>query len=132
MCVFCEIVKGNIPSKKVYEDDDILAILDISQTTKGHTLVMPKKHCDNFLEMDNEDYKNLMGKVQQIASKVVKKLDAKGCNILINTNEVAGQSVMHTHVHIIPRYDSNDSISISFKENKFDLDQILNEINGQV
>ena len=104
MCVFCEIIKGNIPSKKVYEDDDTLAILDISQTTKGHTLVMPKKHVDNFLLMDNEEYQQLMGKVQKLADKIVSKLDAKGCNVLINTNEVAGQSVMHFHVHVIPRY----------------------------
>ena len=60
MCVFCEIIKGNIPSRKVYEDEDILAILDISQTTRGHTLVMPKKHSSNFMEMDNSDYQKLM------------------------------------------------------------------------
>lgn len=129
MCIFCEIIQGNIPSKKIYEDDDILAILDISQTTKGHTLVMPKKHYDNFLEMPNEEYKKLMGKVQEIAKKVIGSLDAKGCNILINTNEVAGQSVNHIHVHIIPRYAENDSIKIEFKENSLDLDEILNQIN---
>ncbi|MBR4470352.1 MAG: HIT family protein [Erysipelotrichaceae bacterium] len=130
MCVFCEIIKGNIPSKKVYEDDQILAILDISQTTKGHTLVMPKKHYENFLEMPSDEFGQLMSKVQEVAEKVTKALDAKGCNILINTNEVAGQSVMHTHVHIIPRYDENDTISVKFSENKFDLDEILNQINA--
>ena len=130
MCVFCEIIKGNIPSKKVYEDDQILAILDISQTTKGHTLVMPKKHYENFLEMPSNEFGQLMSKVQEVAEKVTKALDAKGCNILINTNEVAGQSVMHTHVHIIPRYDENDTISVKFSENKFDLDEILNQINA--
>ena len=63
MCVFCEIIAGNIPGKKVYEDDDVLAILDISQTTKGHTLVMPKKHYDNFLQMPEDEYANLMKKL---------------------------------------------------------------------
>ena len=128
MCVFCSIIKGDIPSKKVYEDDDTLAILDISQTTIGHTLVMPKKHYNNFLEMPKEEFADLMEKTQTIAKQVVENLDAKGCNILINTNEVAGQSVMHTHVHIIPRYDENDTISIAFNENKFDLDEVLNKI----
>lgn len=128
MCVFCSIIKGDIPSKKVYEDDDTLAILDISQTTCGHTLVMPKKHYENFLEMPKEEFADLMAKTQAIAKQVVENLDAKGCNILINTNEVAGQSVMHTHVHIIPRYDENDTISIAFNENKFDLDEVLNKI----
>jgi histidine triad (HIT) family protein len=129
MCVFCEIIKGNIPSKKVYEDDSFLAILDISQTSKGHTLVMPKKHYENFLEMPVNEFEALMGKTKEVAEKVVKNLNAKGCNILINTNEVAGQSVMHTHVHIIPRYDENDTICISFSENSFDLDEVLKEIN---
>ena len=130
MCIFCSIIEGNIPSKKVYEDENVLAILDISQTTKGHTLVMPKKHYDNFLEMPADEFASLMAKTREIAAQVVENLDAKGCNILINTNEVAGQSVMHTHVHIIPRYDENDTVSFSFRENQFDLDQILNQIKG--
>lgn len=129
MCIFCEIIAGTIPSKKVYEDDKVLAILDIAQTTKGHTLVIPKKHSDNFLQMDNDEFKDLMSKTQNIAKKLENKLNAKGFNILINTNEVSGQTVMHTHTHIIPRYDENDSIDIKFKENKFDLDEILTQIN---
>ena len=131
MCVFCDIISGNIPSSKVYEDDDALAILDLSQTTRGHTLVMPKKHYENFLEMPNDEYMNLMGKVQLITDKVVKNLKAKGCNILINTNEIAGQTIMHTHVHIIPRYGVKDTIIFKFTENKYDLDSIAKEINSQ-
>lgn len=129
MCVFCEIVKGNIPSSKVYEDDNYLAILDLSQTTLGHTLVMPKKHYDNFLEMPEDEAKELMGVVHKVANKVVSNLNASGCNILNNTNEVSGQTVMHTHVHIIPRYTASDSIKIEFKENKFNLDDVLAKIN---
>ena len=129
MCIFCSIIKGDIPSKKVYEDEDTLAILDISQTTEGHTLVMPKKHYDNFLAMPTDEFGRLMEKTKEIAAKVIKNLNAKGCNILINTNEVAGQSVMHTPVHIIPRYDENDTIRISFTENQSDLDEILKKIN---
>ncbi|MBQ3295174.1 MAG: HIT family protein [Erysipelotrichaceae bacterium] len=129
MCVFCEIIAGNIPSKKVYEDDETLAILDISQTTKGHTLVMPKKHYDNFLEMPSDEYGKLMEKTQSVAKKLMKNLEAKGCNILINTNEIAGQSVMHTHVHIIPRYDVSDTIKFIFTENESDLDKVLQQIS---
>ena len=128
MCIFCDIVEGKIPSKKVYEDDSLLAILDISQTTKGHTLVMPKKHYDNFLEMPKEEYQILMGKVQDLSKDITTKLNATGCNVLINTNPSAGQTVMHTHVHIIPRYDDSDSIKITFSENKYDLDEVLNQI----
>lgn len=129
MCVFCEIVKGNIPSSKVYEDDNYLAILDLSQTTLGHTLVMPKKHYDNLLEMPENEAKELMGVTQCVAKKIINNLNASGCNILNNTNEVAGQTVMHTHIHIIPRYTSSDSIKIEFKENKFNLDEVLSKIN---
>jgi len=130
MCVFCEIVKGNIPSSKVYEDDEVLAILDISQTTKGHTLVMPKKHYENFLQMPENEYASLMAKVQKVTKLVTNKLNANGVNILINTNEVAGQTVNHTHVHIIPRYDEKDTIKVEFSENKFDLNEVLNQIKA--
>lgn len=129
MCIFCEIINGNIPSSKVYEDDDVLAILDLSQTTKGHTLVMPKKHYQNILEIPQDELANLIIKVQEIAKKVTANLGAKGFNILVNTNEVAGQSVMHLHVHIIPRYDENDTIEIKTYENKFDLSKVLEDIN---
>lgn len=129
MCIFCEIIKGNIPSTKVYEDDEVLAILDISQTTYGHTLVMPKKHYENFLLMPNEEYASLMAKAQIIANKLQNKLDCKGMNLLINTNEIAGQTVMHTHVHLIPRYDEKDTVEFKFNENKFDLNEIANKLN---
>lgn len=128
MCIFCEIIKGNIPSKKIYEDDDILAILDISQTTKGHTLVMPKEHYDNILECPKETAAKLINVAQDLSKEITTNLDAKGFNLLVNTNEVAGQSVNHLHLHIIPRYDENDTIKVEFKENKFDLDYIQNEI----
>ena len=129
MCLFCKIIAGEIPSAKVYEDDGILAILDIAQTTKGHTLVMPKKHYENVLEMPENEFAALMAKAQELAQKIVTNLDANGVNILINTNEAAGQTIPHAHVHIIPRYDGNDSIQISFGENRYDLAEIVAEIN---
>ena len=129
MCVFCKIIDGAIPSSKVYEDDEVLAILDLSQTTKGHTIVMPKKHYANMLEIPTDEFASLMGKVKTIAQLLVTKLSANGCNILINTNESAGQTVMHLHVHIIPRFDETDGINIEFKENpNADLAAVLKEI----
>ena len=130
MCVFCEIVKGNIPSRKVYEDDEILAILDIAQTTKGHTLVMPKKHYTDIYEADPEILKKLIVKVQELGKMICKNLGAQGSNILVNTDEVAGQSVHHLHFHIIPRYYKDDSIKIEFTENSLDLDEVLSQIKG--
>ena len=130
MCVFCEIIKGNIPSRKVYEDDDIIAILDIAQTTYGHTLVMPKKHYQDIETVDPEILQKLILKVQEMAKKISTNLKAEGHNILVNTNEVSGQTVHHLHFHIIPRYTVNDSIKIEFSENKYDLDEVLAKING--
>ena len=128
MCIFCDIIEGKIPSKVVYEDENTLAILDISQTTKGHTLVMSKKHYDNFMQMPADEFADLMKKAQNVANNVVGKLNANGCNVLINTNEIAGQTVMHTHVHIIPRYDENDTVDFKFSTNEFDLDEILKQV----
>ena len=128
MCVFCEIIKGNIPSSKVYEDDRVLAILDLSQTTKGHTLVMPKKHYEDLSAIPSDELMDLMSKVQMIAKHLEKVLNAKGYNILINKGEVAGQTMMHLHVHIIPRYSEDDTIKIEFSENKFDLNSLSKKV----
>ena len=116
-CIFCKIVKGDIPSHVVYEDDDVLAFLDISQTTKGHTLVVPKKHYDNFLSTPQEVMHKVMDVAQRIGQAQIMMLGAKGVNILSNVNKEAGQSVYHFHVHVIPRYAKNEGIEITMKEN---------------
>ena len=116
-CLFCKIVAGEIPSSKVYEDDDVLAFLDISQTTVGHTLVIPKKHYDNFLDTPKEIMHKVMDVAQRIGQAQIMMLGAKGVNILSNINKEAGQSIIHFHVHVIPRYISNEGFQITMKEN---------------
>jgi len=131
MCIFCKIVNNELPSYKVYEDDEFLAILDIAQTTDGHTLVFPKKHIVDIFEIDDETLSKLIILTKKLSDKVVTKMNATGLNLLNNTNESAGQSVHHIHFHIIPRYDENDEVTISFnRKSKFDLEEILNKING--
>ena len=129
-CIFCKIIAGEIPSTKVYEDDDVVAFLDITQTTKGHTLVVPKKHYRNILAMTAEESAELFSKVPQIASKLVDKLHAKGMNILQNNEEIAGQTVFHTHIHLIPRYDENDGFIAKYTAHDYDLAEIAKQING--
>lgn len=102
--VFCKIIDGEIPSHVVYEDNDVIAILDISQVTKGHTLVIPKKHYDTFLATPNDIMHKVMDVAQKIGQVMIDRLHAKGVNILTNCYEAAGQSVPHFHVHVIPRY----------------------------
>ena len=130
MCIFCKIVDGAIPSKKVYEDENVLAILDISQATVGHTLVIPKKHFDNLLDVDNETYQYVMIGAKRVAKILNDKLNLEGFNIINNCGEVAGQSVMHFHVHVVPRYKNDDFKIINVDHSKdVDLDDILNKIN---
>ena len=119
-CIFCKIVRGEIPCYKVYEDDEVLAFLDISQTTKGHTLVIPKEHFQNMLYCPKDLLAKVMGVAPHIAQAQVASLGANGVNVLINTNEVAGQTVMHFHVHVIPRYSGEDCLRLEFLSNKID------------
>ena len=130
-CIFCKIVQKEIPGKIIYEDDVCLAFLDLSQTTDGHTLVIPKKHYKNILEVNDETLTHLIVVTKKLANKIVKNLNANGVNILTNANEIAGQTVMHFHIHIIPRYNQDDKIEINFtdRSNDVNLDLILNEIN---
>lgn len=116
MCVFCKIVNGEIPSYKVYEDETFLAFLDISQASVGHTLVVPKKHYDNLLEADEETIGKLFKLATALAKQITKNLEVAGFNILNNNGTVAGQSVHHLHVHILPRYE-NDAIVMKFTQN---------------
>lgn len=119
--VFCKIIKGEIPSYKLYEDNDVLAILDISQVTKGHALVISKKHYNNFLCVPQKEMHKVMDVAQKIGQVEIKMLGAKGVNILTNCYEAAGQSVPHFHVHVIPRYGDNEGFVLEMKENKEDL-----------
>lgn len=115
--VFCKIIDGEIPCYKLYEDNDVLAFLDISQVTKGHALVVPKKHYDNFLATPQEVMHKVMDIAQKIGQVEIKLLGAKGVNILTNCYEAAGQTVKHFHVHVIPRYGNQEGFILEMKQN---------------
>ena len=126
MFIFCSIVNKEIPSSCIYEDDQVMAFLDLSQVTKGHTLVVPKKHYDNLLECDDETLAHLIQVVKMLAVRISERLNAQGVNVLNNTHEAAGQTVNHLHFHIIPRYSENDAVVIQFNESeKQDLDELV-------
>ncbi|MCD8194754.1 MAG: HIT family protein [Coprobacillus sp.] len=114
--VFCKIINGQIPCYKIYEDENVLAFLDSSQVTPGHTLVVSKKHYDNFLSVPQKEMHDVMDVAQKIGQIQIEILHAEGVNILTNCYEAAGQSVMHFHVHVIPRYsDNRDRLVIEMK-----------------
>ena len=129
MCVFCKIASGEFSSHKIYEDEKVLAILDLSQATKGHTLVIPKKHYENIFDLDEETSKHLFNVVRKI-SKHYKETDKNivGINLLNNNGPKAGQTVMHYHMHILPRYENDDLENMHFTEHKLDLAEICSEL----
>ena len=103
-CIFCKIVKGEIPCNKIYEDEKILAFLDINPVNPGHTLVIPKKHYTLFTDLPDDILKNLLSVVKNISNSILDGVEAEGFNIIINNNKAAGQVIPHVHIHIIPRF----------------------------
>lgn len=106
--IFTKIINREIPSKIIYEDDQVIAFLDISQATPGHSLVVTKKEYRNIFELPEEVASHIFKVVVKIAKAINFSLKPKGLNILNNNEETAGQTVFHYHIHLIPRYDDND------------------------
>ena len=111
-CIFCKLANGQIPTNSIYEDDDFNVILDASPATKGHALILPKERYANIFEIDEE----ILGKAAKLAKKIMIKekdnLKCDGYNLLQNNGEVAGQTVFHFHMHLIPRYESDENKDI--------------------
>jgi histidine triad (HIT) family protein len=114
-CIFCKINSGEIPSYTIYEDDNVRAFLDITQGTKGHTLVIPKKHVKNVYELDEQTAQDVFKVVPKIAKALKTAFNPIGLNI-INNNDQPLQSVFHFHIHLIPRYE-NDGMKLSTNNN---------------
>lgn len=111
MCVFCKIIKGEIPCNSVYEDDMVLAFLDIKPVNPGHVLVIPKKHFANLEEIDDNYLQAVIMVVKKIAKQLKDKLNILGYNLIMNNDPVAGQEIPHLHFHIIPRQE-NDNLKL--------------------
>lgn len=118
-CLFCKIINGEIPSYKIYEDEYTYAFLDIAKDYEGHTLVLPKKHVVNMLDVDLETLTHVLDTVKKISNHYVSNCNYDGVNVFNNNNIAAGQSVMHLHFHIIPRKE-NDNLKI-FSDNKIEM-----------
>ena len=110
-CVFCKIIKGEIPSEKIYEDAKAIAFLDIAPVHPGHALVVAKEHHETLLETPDEIACHLMGIVKKIMPAIIKSTDAQGINVGINNGPAAGQVVEHIHYHVIPRF-INDGLKL--------------------
>lgn len=128
-CIFCRIVAGEVPSRKVFEDEHTLAFMDIAGDVDGHLVVIPKKHVKNILDCDGETLGHLMETVKKVSNHLVESCGYDGVNLLNASDESAGQSVPHFHIHIIPR-KANDGIDAwpKFEGAKREMEDVFREI----
>jgi histidine triad (HIT) family protein len=133
-CIFCKIVEGEISSTKVYEDENVLAFMDINPWDKGHTLVIPKKHFDPITNVPDDILQKIIVVAKKIAAAQIKVLNAIGVNIAQSNGKAAGQEVPHVHFHIIPRYC--EDCKQNWKPKKYEsfnqMNDIANLIEGAI
>ena len=129
-CIFCKIANGEIPSKTLYEDEMFRVILDLGPAAKGHALILPKSHYANLYELPEETASKAMLLAKKMAAHITDKLHCDGFNIVQNNGEIAGQTVFHFHMHLIPRYkDDNQKIGWNpGKPSQEELEEIKNQI----
>lgn len=125
-CIFCKIIAGEIPAKKVYEDELVMAFLDVSPHTDGHTLIIPKKHYKDILEMDDEILKHIQCTAKKIFKLYEDKLDIKGMTLVQNNGY--GQEVKHYHIHLVPRYKDDKLYFTHRKNNLSEIDDVYKKI----
>ena len=132
-CIFCKIANGEIPSKTLFEDDEFRVILDLGPAAKGHALILPKDHYANLYELPEETTSKVMLLAKKMAVQMTDKLKCDGFNLVQNNGEVAGQTVFHFHMHLIPRY-KNDNQTIGWKPgepSQEELEEIRTQIVGE-
>ncbi len=123
-CLFCSIVAGDIPARRIYEDDKAIAFLDINPWKRGHTLVIPRRHVDDLLSAD-EALTEIAPAVTATARLLTERLGADGMNLLSNAGAVAGQEVFHLHLHLVPRYADDPGMRALFdRDTAIDLDEV--------
>ena len=122
-CIFCQIAAGELPAHKVHEDEHTLAFMDINPATRGHALVIPRRHARDLLEITAEDLSATVLAAQQLARRVTERLGAEGVNLINSCGSVAWQTVFHFHIHVIPRY-SDDPMKLPWTPAPGDMDAI--------
>lgn len=129
-CIFCKISNGEIPSTTLYEDDDFRVIFDLGPASKGHALILPKKHFDDVFSMDEDTASKIFVVATKVARAMKEVLDFDGMNIVQNNGTIAGQTVFHFHMHLIPRYEG-DIVNIGWIPGKADT-EVLEELSKEI
>ena len=127
-CVFCKIVRGELSGMKVFEDEWTMAFMDLAKDVDGHILVIPKKHCKNVLDCDYDTMNHVMNTVKKVSNHLVENCGYDGVNVLSNNNSAADQSVMHMHIHIIPRKKDDGLKIFPSYQQEMDLDKVFKEM----
>jgi histidine triad (HIT) family protein len=122
-CIFCKILAGELPSQIIDEDDKTVAFMDISPATRGHALVIPRRHTRDLLEIGEEDLQATIVAAQRLARRVKERLEADGVNLINSCGSAAWQTVFHFHIHVIPRYD-DDPLRLPWKPQPGDSEEI--------
>src|SRR3954453_17321770 len=122
-CLFCKIAAGDIPATRVYEDERTIAFMDINPATRGHLLVIPRRHAADLLEIGPEDLAACAAAAKALAGLVTERLDADGVNLINSCGRAAWQTVFHFHVHVVPRYE-NDPLRLPWHPEPGDRDEI--------
>lgn len=129
-CIFCKIIRGDIPSTTIYENSEFKVILDVAPATRGHVLILPKEHFDTVFDIDAETAGKLFQLATAVARAIKETLHCDGMNILQNNGTIAGQTVFHFHMHLIPRYEG-DGLRLAWKEGESKPEE-LEEIKNQI
>jgi len=108
-CIFCKLANGEIPARTIYEDELFRVILDASPATRGHALILPKEHYEDLFDLGEKEKTALMEVAQKVALKMKEKLNFDGFNLVQNNGQLAGQTVFHFHLHLIPRYKNEEN-----------------------
>lgn len=130
-CVFCKIAAGDIPSTKVYEDDDVLAFMDIAPVVRGHVLVIPKQHYNPITETPDDALAKIVTVVKKVAGAQVKSLNADGINVTQANGSIAGQVIDHIHFHVIPRFEG-DEHSWNAPQGRYDDENEATELAARI
>ena len=130
-CVFCKIIRGEIPCCKVYEDDLILAFLDIAPFNIGHTVIIPKDHQNSITTLDEIYANRIIKMAPKIGVALMRTINAEGFNLFLNNGSVAGQTVWHCHMNVLPRF-AGDKVVISSEPQKYDSMDQMSELAGKL
>lgn len=123
-CIFCKIANGEIPSTTIYENEEFRVFFDINPASKGHCLIVPKEHYSNIFEIDSEVAGRLFSLATSVARSLKQELNCEGLNIVQNNGEIAGQTVFHFHLHLIPRY-TGDTVNVGWVPGEADTEELV-------